>query len=281
MPKNPKPVTERECDICGASFMPHDHRSRYCSRDCRLEAKRRAVLGKGKPNHLRYGPQRTCEVCGEMYWPRYKDQRACGRECGQWLKHDHIGATCERLHGQHSELMACASCGDLLERRSGGAIYCKACASTAHYAGTWVRGVKVCEDCGEAIDVYPGSGNKCDACVRSHRLDVSREARRDRRRRYGRNIHKARARKYGCYYEPVDRRVVFERDNWACHICGKPIPWGTAPGTPLSPTIDHVWPMAHGGPHSYENVRAAHMICNSIKGDRVYQGGYEDCVASV
>lgn len=265
MSKNPRTVTERECDICGASFIPRDQRSRYCSRDCRLEAKRRAMRGKGKPNHLRYGPQRTCEVCGEMYWPRYNGQRTCGRECGQWLVRGYgrkVLAS-ERLNGQHSELLICASCGDIVERTHAGAIYCTACAGTSYFGGTWVRGVKVCEDCGNPIAVYKGSGNKCDTCADVRHRDVKQE----RRHRLGN--HRKRARYYGCYYEPVDRSMVFERDNWTCHICGKPIPWGTAPGTPLSPTVDHVWPMAHGGPHSYENVRAAHMLCNSIKGDAI------------
>lgn len=35
------------------------------------------------------------------------------------------------------------------------------------------------------------------------------------------------------------------------------------------PSIDHVKPIAKGGTHSWDNVRLAHRLCNSIKGDKI------------
>lgn len=227
---------------------------------------------RGKPRRANeYGDDRECEMCGEVYTPRYRDQRTCGRECGAWLRG--AGKTCERLHGQHSELMVCQDCGQHVRLRPG-AIYCEGCARAHLRGGTWIGDVKVCEACGVPIPVYSGSGNKCVECARAIQRDRERAYRREHQRRYGGNVHKSRARKYGCYYEKVDRLKVFERDHWTCHICGKPIPWGTALCAPLSPTLDHVWPMSKGGPHSYENVKAAHFICNSIKSDSVYPQGH-------
>lgn len=68
--------------------------------------------------------------------------------------------------------------------------------------------------------------------------------------------------------EKVYRRQVYERDGFICHLCGKSLRMDTASPHPLSPTLDHVIPISLGGSHSYANVRAAHFICNSKRGNR-------------
>jgi 5-methylcytosine-specific restriction endonuclease McrA len=37
----------------------------------------------------------------------------------------------------------------------------------------------------------------------------------------------------------------------------------------MSPTIDHILPLARGGTHEPSNVQAAHFGCNAAKGARV------------
>lgn len=37
---------------------------------------------------------------------------------------------------------------------------------------------------------------------------------------------------------------------------------------PKAPTIDHVVPLAEGGADTAANVRLAHFICNSMRGNR-------------
>jgi 5-methylcytosine-specific restriction endonuclease McrA len=56
------------------------------------------------------------------------------------------------------------------------------------------------------------------------------------------------------------------RDEWKCHLCGEEISRVEVHPHPLSATVDHVVPLAVGGKHSYENVRAAHFHCNNKKG---------------
>lgn len=80
--------------------------------------------------------------------------------------------------------------------------------------------------------------------------------------------HRRRARERQAFVAPVDRQQIFERDRWRCHICGKKIR-RTAPAPhPLSPSIDHVIPLAVGGTHEPANVRAAHFLCNALKAHR-------------
>lgn len=75
---------------------------------------------------------------------------------------------------------------------------------------------------------------------------------------------------------------LFKRDGGTCYLCGKPcrlddyiIKNGTTICGDWYPSIDHVIPLAHGGEHSWKNVRLAHRICNSLKSDerppRIYQ----------
>lgn len=84
--------------------------------------------------------------------------------------------------------------------------------------------------------------------------------------------HRRRARERDAFVAPVSRLAIFQRDRWRCHLCGKAVR-KTAPAPhPLSPSLDHVIPLARGGTHEPANVRTAHFLCNSIKGDR---GGNE------
>lgn len=78
-----------------------------------------------------------------------------------------------------------------------------------------------------------------------------------------------RARMANAYVADIDRNSVFNRDHWRCHICkGKIKPDKHKHPHPLSPSIDHLIPLAAGGTHEPANVAAAHLGCNSSKGAR-------------
>lgn len=86
--------------------------------------------------------------------------------------------------------------------------------------------------------------------------------------------HRRRARKYGCEYDSsVTLPKLIRRDGLRCAICGEMCDpddhsWTKYFGA-LSPTIDHIIPLAKGGGHTWDNVQIAHMICNSKKGSGV------------
>lgn len=85
------------------------------------------------------------------------------------------------------------------------------------------------------------------------------------------NHYRKRAEKYGCSYEHgITRIKVIKRDNYICQICGKVCNpedkrWGSF--GPDYPTLDHIIPLAKGGPHSWDNVQCACGECNSTKRD--------------
>jgi len=62
---------------------------------------------------------------------------------------------------------------------------------------------------------------------------------------------------------PIDRNAIFERDRCRCYLCNEPLQMDKPPHHPLSATVDHVIPLSLGGKHTPENMRAAHMACNS------------------
>jgi hypothetical protein len=83
---------------------------------------------------------------------------------------------------------------------------------------------------------------------------------------YWRGNNEHRARRYGVDYEHIIHNHVFESDRWICQLCG--VRTIRKPGTPRSATIDHIIPLARGGPHTRDNVQTACARCNFTKGAR-------------
>lgn len=69
--------------------------------------------------------------------------------------------------------------------------------------------------------------------------------------------------------EPYRDADVFDRDDWCCGLCGKPIDSSLQWPDPWCATIDHVVPISHGGADALDNVQAAHFRCNGSKHNRM------------
>lgn len=130
-----------------------------------------------------------------------------------------------------------------------------------------------CSKCG-TIHNAKKVGAMCDKCRGISRKVSSRESNRRNRKhnraKYG-TTHRARARKYGVYYEPVNRLKVYDRDKWKCCECGCKVV-RSVEYKPNQATIDHVIPMSKGGAHTYSNVVTMCMSCNSIKSNNLVDG---------
>jgi 5-methylcytosine-specific restriction endonuclease McrA len=64
--------------------------------------------------------------------------------------------------------------------------------------------------------------------------------------------------------EPVDYAAILAEHGMFCHICSLVI----VDESDLH--FDHVIPLSLGGPHSAENIRPAHALCNIRKGAKLY-----------
>jgi 5-methylcytosine-specific restriction endonuclease McrA len=71
-----------------------------------------------------------------------------------------------------------------------------------------------------------------------------------------------RARRYGVRIEPVSRLNIINRDGYICYLCKRQI-------GKRELVLDHVIPLARGGPHSEDNLRVACRFCNARKGDKL------------
>lgn len=67
--------------------------------------------------------------------------------------------------------------------------------------------------------------------------------------------------------DDIKHLEVFERDEWVCHICKNLINKHLRGDNWWRATLDHVLPLSRGGTHTWDNVAAAHWICNMEKGN--------------
>ena len=138
----------------------------------------------------------------------------------------------------------------------------------------------ICEICGKPYTVREyvescglkqarDNGVCSDECRKEKLKRIVRNSHKDRR-----DSHRHRARKYGLAFDPsITLKKLVERDGLKCAICGEVCDWNDHSWSkysgPMYPSIDHIVPMAKGGPHTWENVQVAHIICNSEKGASV------------
>lgn len=123
-----------------------------------------------------------------------------------------------------------------------------------------------CVICGESFIPRTHGQVTCgDSCRRRYR------------NRYQDLYKRAKLRGIQDYDTSITLEALVVRDNGRCHICGGLVDTADSMTSlegyfivgPDYPSIDHVFPVALGGQHTWENVKLAHHLCNSIKNDSV------------
>lgn len=109
---------------------------------------------------------------------------------------------------------------------------------------------------------YASDGCRCPECTTWNRLEHRRY--REKCRDEGRPVRSFGG--SGHWIPERVKRAVFERDAWVCQLCGEPTDRDAAPNDDWFPSLDHIVPASKGGPHTFDNLRAAHRWCNSIRG---------------
>lgn len=130
----------------------------------------------------------------------------------------------------------------------------------------WIYEPHICKCCSREyrpIETGYNSKNYCSERCQKRLYDRKQDVKRDHRKRW---------RKHD---KGITLDALYARDHGICYLCG-----GTCDYSDMSindgvfiagdnyPSIDHVQPLAKGGTHTWDNVKLAHRICNSIKSDR-------------
>lgn len=67
----------------------------------------------------------------------------------------------------------------------------------------------------------------------------------------------------------ANKKIILATQS-ICGICGRPVDKSIKYPDPMSPTIDHIIPIAqHGDPVSLDNLQLAHRYCNRMKSDKI------------
>ncbi|WP_314711974.1 HNH endonuclease signature motif containing protein [Propionibacterium acidifaciens] len=64
-------------------------------------------------------------------------------------------------------------------------------------------------------------------------------------------------------------RTTIARNQPPCAICGQPIDYTLPHDNPMAYVVDHIIPIAAGGPDTIDNKQPAHRDCNRQKGDTI------------
>lgn len=122
----------------------------------------------------------------------------------------------------------------------------------------------ICVGCGK---LFIGNTMYC-----SQRCSKKQE---DRRKEHRRRI---RTKSNGSFDNDITLDKLINRDNNICYLCGKEcntndyeVINNTFIAGNYYPSIEHIIPLAKGGTHTWENIKLAHRICNTLKRDKILE----------
>lgn len=237
--------------LCDACVITHRraHAAKYSSSE------------KGKERLKRYKKQFVCKRCGADFMAQ--SYRAhCSEKC------------LAEYEASKIRKATCRKCG--IEFRPKNSRYTQYCSRACSFAdiSAWFRASAAksdrskvsfnkCLSCGKTYTKTTKTQRACADCTT---LLIGRDVRRMRR---ANKYHVTRAKRAGVHFEYFDQRVIFERDNWTCRICGVATPIekrGTYDDD--APELDHIVAISSGGPHTIANSQCACRRCNRHKSNR-------------
>lgn len=243
----------QQSTACAVEDCPRPHKAKGL---CLLHYRRKYEY----PRTIKGDRQVTCSTCGASFL-RSRDARStyCSDACRKVAKREQ-GAprVCEVTYA------LCAQCTRVFVQRRG-VIYCgEGCARGARIAA--YRDARSCPDCGGAL---AKDKQRCVPCAELHgkatRAAYKKTSAYKDQRRQRKQARRARLR--AVKYESVKSSEIYERDGWVCGICREPVDPDVRWPDLSCASLDHVVPLAKGGPHTVDNVQLAHFMCNSLKGD--------------
>lgn len=248
------------CEFCGCSARQRckGPPKRFCSKLCQSRA--RSAKKPKKPRVKKSYPKVPCEQCGDVFEVVNSGQKLCSAKC----RNSYTAARNIR----NSTTYTCLCCLKPFRKKGTGRNSGKYCSRECAFDARRLRLPCV------SVNRRKGTSISGQLAVWFHSWGSDADEPKNVGCRRG--GHKHRCIVYGCHYEHVNERMIYERDGWACQCCGKPLKRSPAVAgrwrpTPDYPTIDHIIPLSFGpsGPgHCPSNIRAACWGCNSMKSNK-------------
>lgn len=242
-----------QCKECGSAFKKIAVNHIFCSRKCNYAYKARKQSIAKKTRNL----VRTCGKCSLDYI-RLLD--------GSY----HFCPTCYQIEKpleksvpvEHKRV--CKECSDVFHTKQSKQIYCsKGCRARFRYRRKRKLAIKKrtvekqCPECGSPFKTASKLKKYCSKSCANKANNRGKETRR-------------RAAKYAVQAEGYSPLDIILRDGEKCYICGTKTPAylrGTFEDN--APEIDHIWPVAQGGPSVQQNLACSCRKCNQAKSDGV------------
>jgi hypothetical protein len=151
--------------------------------------------------------------------------------------------------------------------------------TTMNVNGLDIEG-KICTTCNKWKSIYQyhkfsrmedGLEIYCKAC-RKETVGAYFQTEKGRANAY-RAGSKRRSNKHHVFFQPHERKILLDRDNWTCRLCKKKVhdrstgKWNTHDKA----HIDHIIPISKGGKTEPLNLQVLCRSCNLSKGDKILQ----------
>lgn len=237
-----------------------------CQR-CNMRARRAGTL------HTFRSPDATCRQCGRSYPEGTRSGKwFCSADCQALAARERRAARRVAILGDRE----CRTCGLLipLSVRSD-ANHCSVkCQQAAWYLANDERLKAAAREWGRLNpEQRARAGRAWYERNRERAAQLAREwraANPDRVRASSReSAARRRARLRNAVVEDFTFAEMWLRDEGRCWICSHSVDPSTAWPDPMSPSIDHVIPLALGGDHTLSNCSLSHLRCNIRKGVRI------------
>lgn len=197
-------------------------------------------------------PRSCLTCCKPLTLELSRAAKYCSRGCGSAAS-NRRNRPIRAAYVRHS---ACGHCGSALDGKAGKRYCSERCQARERlYPGSYAAlSARKCEHCGKPVPIeLRKDGRYCSKICQTEANVVIRRARRAQRPA-----------------ELISRHEIFTRDGWVCHICHDPVDPTLRRPEPLSPSLDHLIPLAdpRSPGHVRTNVALAHLHCNLSKRDR-------------
>jgi len=275
-------MTTGNCRHCGDSLPPRKPgpgRNRiYCEKHATYRPRPRKPAAP-KPSHA---PRRVarpkkftgpyvdaCGWCGDEFWHKRPEARACSKDCANRLYHTTNRDTINDFYRKKRGNLPLKKCDRCDRWAKGRLTRCKVCrnqdavaqrrgerkrrdaARRLAVAAAGTAGVGFvagdCRECGEAFVRPRGPFGRPSGFCSRRCSDTAKHA----------------------FVTTRVRREIYERDGYVCQLCGEPTDPEAHYLSDRFPSLDHIRCQSWDDEpdHSPENLRTAHRICNSIRGD--------------